>query len=337
MSSRHIVYFHLLNDYSGSPKALLTEIREKLDEGCRIDLYTSSGGPLDSLRHPNLRHHVIPYSFRGRSLSTVFRFTIAQVRGFFASLSYAFSRDTEIYVNTILPVGAVLGARLARRKLTLHCHEDPKGHNKVYRLLARIVLPLADEVVCVSRFQASRMPEGLHVTIRSNRLSADFISSLQPDPERAYSNRNVLMLSALKPYKGVREFIELARTMPDINFTLVASDNQETVESWCRANLMERPENLTIHSCQADVSPFYNAASIVVNLTDPRYAVETCGLTILEARAARLPVIVPTCGGIAEVVTEGRDGYHIDLREKNKLREMITLLLSDRDLYLRLT
>lgn len=337
MSSKHIVYFHLLNDYSGSPKALLSEIREKLDKGWRVDLYTSAGGPLDSLRHPNLKRHIIPYSFRGRSLSTIFRFTAAQILGFFSALSYAFSRDTEVYVNTILPVGAVLGAKLARKKLTVHCHEDPKGNNKAYRILARIVLPLADEVVCVSAFQASRMPEGLPVTIRSNRLSDDFISRLQPDPERAFSNRNVLMLSALKPYKGVREFIELAHTMPDINFTLVASDSPETVESWCKDNLIECPGNLTIHSCQADVAPFYNAASIVVNLTDPRYAVETCGLTILEARAARLPVVVPTCGGIAEVVTEGRDGYHIDLREKNKLREMITLLLSDRDLYLRLT
>ena len=60
---------------------------------------------------------------------------------------------------------------------------------------------------------------------------------------------------------------------------------------------------------------FYNAASIVVCLTNPRLAVETFGLTTLEAMSGGLPVIVPTVGGIAEMVVDGINGYKTDVQE----------------------
>jgi len=53
-------------------------------------------------------------------------------------------------------------------------------------------------------------------------------------------------------------------------------------------------DNLQIISRQNDVTPFYNEASIVLNLSDKQRFVETFGLTALEAMSAGLPVIVPT-------------------------------------------
>ena len=63
------------------------------------------------------------------------------------------------------------------------------------------------------------------------------------------------------------------------------------------------------------MSRFYNEAAIVINLTNPKLAVETFGLTPLEAMSAGLPVIVPTVGGIAEMVGDGDNGYKIDVQE----------------------
>ena len=56
-------------------------------------------------------------------------------------------------------------------------------------------------------------------------------------------------------------------------------------------------------------------------------AVETFGLTALEAMSAGLPVIVPTEGGIAEMVTDGDNGYKIDVQDLNKIVEYVHLLL----------
>ena len=74
-------------------------------------------------------------------------------------------------------------------------------------------------------------------------------------------------------------------------------------------------DNLQIISRQNDVTPFYNEASIVLNLSDKQRFVETFGLTALEAMSAGLPVIVPTEGGIAEMVEDGANGYKIDVQD----------------------
>ena len=98
-----------------------------------------------------------------------------------------------------------------------------------------------------------------------------------------------------------------------------------------------RSQNLIIYPRQNNVVPFYNEASIVINLTDKKLAVETFGLTALEAMSAGLPVIVPTEGGIAEMVTDGENGYKIDVQDLNKIVEYVHLLLSDQELYNKLS
>ena len=55
----------------------------------------------------------------------------------------------------------------------------------------------------------------------------------------------------------------------------------------------------------ADVAKFYNQATLVVNLSDKTQFIETFGMTALETMAAGLPVIVPTEGGIAEMLRDG--------------------------------
>ena len=80
----------------------------------------------------------------------------------------------------------------------------------------------------------------------------------------------------------------------------------------------------------------YGRASLVLNLTNKDLAVETFGLTALEAMTAGLPVIGPTEGGIAEIVKDGVNGYQIDGRETDRIAKHIREMLSDKALYLRL-
>lgn len=95
--------------------------------------------------------------------------------------------------------------------------------------------------------------------------------------------------------------------------------------------------NIKILSRQTDVSTFYNKASVVLNLSDKRQFVETFGLTALEAMSTGLPVIVPTEGGIAEMVEDGVNGYKMDVQELDEIESIITKMLTDRDLYRRLS
>ena len=95
-------------------------------------------------------------------------------------------------------------------------------------------------------------------------------------------------------------------------------------------------DNLQIISRQNDVTPFYNEASIVLNLSDKQRFVETFGLTALEAMSAGLPVIVPTEGGIAEIVEDGAKGYKIDVQDLDRIDCMIEEIFQDKDHYIRM-
>lgn len=99
---------------------------------------------------------------------------------------------------------------------------------------------------------------------------------------------------------------------------------------------MNRPSNLTIYPRQSDVAPFYNSASVVLNLSDKTRFIETFGMTALEAMSAGLPVVVPTEGGIAEMVEDGVNGYKIDVCNLDDIRQTIAGMLSDKDLYIGL-
>ena len=83
--------------------------------------------------------------------------------------------------------------------------------------------------------------------------------------------------------------------------------------------------------------PFYREASLVLNLSNKEQFIETFGLTALEAMSAGLPVIVPTAGGIAEMVEDGMNGYKINVQELDRIAETIGLIFSDHGLYKRLS
>ena len=96
---------------------------------------------------------------------------------------------------------------------------------------------------------------------------------------------------------------------------------------------MDKTDKLKILSRQDDVASLYNKASLVLNLSDKYKFIETFGLTALEAMSTGLPVIVPTEGGIAEMVEDGKNGYKIDVQDLEEIEAHIKLLLSDRNHY----
>ncbi len=331
---KHIVCFHLYNDYSGSPKVLKMVLEGMLKRGYRIDLVTSQGGVLDELQGAaGLSIHHWPYRFSRHGAVTMARYALAQVATCCIALRWALSRDTVFYINTLLPVGPALAGRLTGKRVVYHYHENAFVKGTFYRMLAAAMQRLASEIVCVSGYQASFLRRKEKVTMVANALTGEFAARLRPNAEAAFGRRTVLMLSSLKAYKGTKEFIELAKRMPEYRFVLVINDRQERIDQYLADNWLTRSNNLTIYPRQDDVTRFYNEASVVVNLSDRRRFIETFGLTALEAMTAGLPVIVPPVGGIAEMVEEGKNGFHIDVRQTEELERRIREMLTDRRTY----
>lgn len=335
---KKIVCFHLFNDYSGSPQVLRTVIDGLLEKGYHIDLVTSRGGVLDELKgKENLQLIQYNYKFVRNAAIRALLYAWVQIKVFFIALSYLFKRGTVIYINTILPIGAAIGGFIAGKKIVYHYHENAKAKSTAYRILAKIMQLIASDIICVSMYQRSFLRRKKRVHIVPNALQKKFTQKLHPDTNRAFEEKRVLMLGSLKSYKGTEEFITIAKRMNQYRFELVINDSQENIDKYLKTRAIIPTKNITIHPRQDDVTPFYNRASLVLNLTNKRFAIETFGLTALEAMATGLPVIVPTVGGIAEMVEDGENGYKIDSTDCAEIERCIENILCNKDNFVNLS
>ncbi len=334
---KHIVCFHHFNDYSGSPKVLKMVLEGLLEKGYQVDLVTSSGGVLDELKGmEGFRKHSYRYHFSMNPIVTMCRYAAVQVYAFWVALRWMFDKDVVFYINTLLPVGPALAGRLMGKRVVYHYHENAFIKSAFYKALAWMMQRLAHEIVCVSGYQASSLADQSKVTIIPNALPKDFVERMTPDAEKAFNLKTILMIASLKAYKGTREFVELAVRMPEYRFILVLNETQENINSFLNSihGKATKGANLKIYPRQSDTTPFYMKASIVLNLSDKEKVIETFGMTVLEAMSAGLPVIVPTVGGVAELVENGMNGYKIDAKDLELIEKRIHEMLSDKQNYI---
>lgn len=328
-----IAVFHLYNDFSGSPGVLAPLLHALADRGVLVDLHTSRGGVLDTLVGvPGIRFYRYGYAYSPRPLVTVMRYAGVQLRTFFSAFRYLFSRRI-FYINTLLPIGPALAGRLMGKRVVYHYHENAGAKGRLYSMLAKGMQWLASDIVCVSEYQRAQLKRTKRVYVVPNALSQEFEAQLKPDISGAFDRRRVLMISSLKGYKGTKEFVRLAEMLPQYRFELVINDSRDVIDDYWKEENLPSPPNLTVLDRQERVAPFYNRASLVVNLTNKEEAVETFGMTALEAMAAGLPVIVPTEGGVAEMVDDDNNGYKIDVKDLDKIAAAIREILSDREKY----
>lgn len=230
---KHIVCFHLFNDYSGSPKVLKMVLEGMLKKGYRVDLVSSKGGVLDELLHyKNLKKHSYRYKFSNNPVVTMLRYASVQLYTFFLSFRWLFCKDVVFYINTLLPVGPALAGRLMGKRVVYHYHENAFVKGAFYKVLAAMMERLAHRIICVSEYQASFLKFKEKVTVVPNALPEAFVQRLKPDPEAAFERKTVLMLSSLKDYKGTREFIQLSQRLPEYKFVLVINDTQENIDKY---------------------------------------------------------------------------------------------------------
>jgi len=332
MSSRKIVFFHTLNDYSGSPNVLSSVIKGLARKGFSIDLYTSSseGGHLSGIS--DINYYRVYYRFSSNRALTLFRFMFLQLRLFFISLKYLKNQDIIFYINTILPFGAALGGKLIHKKILYHIHENPVKKNVIHKLAIRIFLKVSDKALFVSKYLFdSYLFDSEKKILVNNALSPEFSMLAKANQPEFCPPFNILMISSLKKYKGIDIFFDLAKKLVQFNFCLVLNAGITEIEEYFEDRKI--PENFSFFPGSNNLHQYYSKAQLVVNLSLPDLFIESFGLTILEAQNYGIPVIVPPYGGVAELVEDGINGYKVDPHNQSELVEKISEIFSDKVKY----
>jgi glycosyltransferase involved in cell wall biosynthesis len=262
----------------------------------------------------------------------VFNLFVSQLLLFFKLLRYS-RKNVVFYINTLMPWGAALAAWVMRKRVIFHIHEisvNPRALNFWCKWVAKNT---ADDIIYVSEFIKRKKNISIgRKHLVHNALSPKFVAKTIPNFRR--DEFTILMLCNLKVYKGVIEFVQIARFLPQYKFEMVLNATDDDINAFFKN--IRFSENLIIHSSQPTVHRFYARASLVINLSHPDKWLESFGMTVLEAMNYGLPVIVPPRGGISELVIDEYNGYHLPYTDLDKIVSTIIKIAENPELYMKL-
>lgn len=249
----------------------------------------------------------------------------------FVKLAFFLKKTDIVYINTVLPFGAAIIAKIKGCRIIYHIHETSMKPKLLKYFLFKTASFCADEVIYVSNFIAQKEPLKVKKSVLYNVLEKSFTEKANRSNNLVKTEKIVLMICSLKKYKGVDDFVALAIMNPEYTFKLVVNAPQKAIDNYFKN--IKISNNLVIYPTQKNTHPFYEEASVLLNLSDVDLWLETFGLTILEGMAYGLPAIVPPLGGVVELVEEGKNGFLTDSKNLIKISRQLQLLFSDQDLY----
>lgn len=340
--NKKVLAIHLLNDCSGSTRIFHDALLEL--SSCGYDLHLLCGkqanGLLSKLDIPTTTI-VYRRSETSKLLNLVF-YLYSQIQLIFAFYRLHKNKQFDIvYVNTLLPFGALFFGKLLRIPVIQHIHEVGFGGYLLTSFLFWSSRLCASRRIFVSPYQAELIAKSKS---RNNVVIENPISKLIREHSDSSHYRhfhhgyfNVLMVSSYRAYKGVSQFIKVVKALlpyEHIRFHFLLNESDAQTQKISRQ--FQSLTNLLIYPRTPNPSPYYKKASLNLNLSTPDW-IETFGLTIVESMCFGVPSIVPPRGHPAQLVDDGFNGLVIDSLNTEQLASTILSLSFDHKLCLHLS
>lgn len=323
-----ILLVHHVDSYSGSPHVLAQVAKVALARGFECTVLTTPGGgflaDLADVRHWWLRSRF----GKPTCLPSSIAFSLLQLEECVFLVRARREGIRAVYLNTLFHPLPSLLARLVFPHRVVHAHEVPRPL-LLGKLLARFASFGSQQVFHPTRYAMEKL--GVSGNPRNIVVPCGVEEIPDPsDPIARYRSPKVALAASLAVYKGAREFVELARRMPDLAFRLaLGASKEESLRV-----LGDLPPNLELLCQCRDRVRIFGDASVAVCATIPRLRAENFAVSIGEAMAWGIPVVVPPVGGVAERVVAGRNGFLADPEDLDAMAAAIRRILSSEDGYL---
>lgn len=257
----------------------------------------------------------------------------------------------------VLPIACLLGFLFRLPVVAIIHGLDIIYPNPVYQIAMRFLLPRCRHIIANSRMTKQlAMGHGLapdRVTVINPGIDVSEFDHLRDphDIRQRYdigNRRFILSAGRLVKRKGVLEFI--SRSLPDIvkhdpDAVLVVIGENPSQSLAHRDDLMTQIRDETARlglqknvrlvgwTSREDLIAFYQSSDIfILPAINVPGDIEGFGIVLLEANAARKPVVATTVGGISDAVAEGVSGILIEPEKWDAIAQSVTNLLHDDEL-----
>ncbi len=303
--------------------------------------------------------HVKGIESKSKALLRLIKFIFAFPVSFFRIRNIIRTRKISlVHLNTLAVPAAALSAK-SMSVPVLWCIREVIAQGRFgirKRLLEWTVNTCADEVIAISRDEASAVNLNKKVTVINN--SVDFKIFNRDIPKENFRRENDItkedvcigMIGSIDPIKGVYDFVEAARLIKsefkNIKFFVVGGQYADTRSRWInlffKAFMMEKDnlknikkiistyhmENDVYLTGNRDDMPSIIAAMDLIVCPYRLYAI---GRPAIEAASMGKPVVAASNNYANGIVIDGVTGILFPPGNSGKLAESIAALLKDKE------
>lgn len=234
-----------------------------------------------------------------------------------------------IQLNTIFPdsVFVALLSKIRRKKIIYYAHstmEDFKNSFKGSNLIAPIFkrwikfcYSLGDVIITPSEYSKKLLSSYSiknPILALSNGIDLSYFSrdteGVKRFREKYSLSDNEKVIISVGHYierKGIRDFIKLAKNMPEITFIWFGYTNPSLVPHTIQNDIATAPSNLKFpgYVCRDELRDAYSGSDLFLFLTHE----ETEGIVILEALAMKIPILIRDIPIYKEMFSDGKEVY----------------------------
>ena len=239
--------------------------------------------------------------------------------------------------NQMLTAAFSRGERLQHRIYVLHNDMEKSLCSKLqFWTYDKRVSKEATEIVTVSKYTRNRILASSFIN-KDIKVIYNGISDMSMMPREDKLSKvhiglekiNVLMIGNFQDNKGQHKFLEAASELNKkghiYHFTIIGNIYDKDYFQKC-SSLIKKfglEQNTSIYHGIHNASEFIGLFDI---LAVPSLYDESFGLISVEAMANSRPVVAFACGGIPEIVLDGRNGFIVPVGDSKKMAERIEWL-----------
>lgn len=321
-----VLYINLTEKISGGEKSLLYYLAELKHRIVPIVVCPKKGPLTEQLESLGIKYYTFPIHLLSKYNPFPFLFSLFKLIDVILKEQVTIIHANGMSANQI----TVIAAKLTRRYVILHLQnfvEKEYFYKYLFFCADRIIVPSAIVQKSLLKYLKKKNKSIVmrHAVPLLNFAPKKFY--IHDELKIPHSTKIVALIGLIEERKGHEYFIRAAEKIKIKAHFIIVGDSLFTDDTYKKTmmNLVHtlKLSNVSFLGHRTNIPAILNDVDVVVvpSLNEP------LGLIVLEAGAMSIPVVGFDCGGIPEMIEDGKTGFLVPERNNEKLAEKISMLL----------